>query len=780
VAGQPVTFREGVASVAKRTDQQIAVDDALTKNLNQHDVVHDFLAACTAELHRRFADDPRVFFYLKGSAALSRYLRQRGVSEQTVDEICARSDWDTQLVINPLLPRAEWFRAFKDCQAILRECLDMFEEHLLRVVAEVFARQGVDPALRGGKTQDRELRGRQNELAKHLRQALADRFAAVLLDTAEREGFANQGPKHWDLRWNTIAELVRADKRGDILEMDIQANSQATLTSALIHPGQTLANLTSIMSGAELQLLTDTTREAAERTWAQMSELCDEYDQLEQRFSQGGQQPTREQQAQLLAALERIDAELERYQEAPDPEDVAEAERRETESLAPYTLVAQEKGGRKIGTILENMTIKDFYLFRLMIRTQISNRDPNNRIMPEVPEGVDFDTSKQRFKFRAELLDVSIPRDDSLETAEQWAHTRHQIAVHDNIPLPNGEYFIDEYVLMFREVLDKKSSSAHKLTKRLNRACLIAESLAGELRQRGELDRRLQDLDRRFPIFRDLRQGQEAAPANLVVVMRMFEQLVESYDLQFDEKLAGDFAVIILHRFGPDLRRILTTALTRTTFLELMRIYGELGQRMYNHTFVLAAHRRKLLGDSRLHEAAQQVVRGLREALGNDEKRIRCAVVEEFAIAAHPDLPDSLKCDIPGNVLKILVHATANADAQLIDAAGKLAQEVRNMVPGQIDVVADGAVLYFRIVQQSDTMSERERQDAGTRAGKAVFMKIEVVVDPAVEWVVPAHERDLRAIAKQYRRSLTRYTEYQALNSRKAVLRQLETALATF
>lgn len=779
VSGEPATLSEGVASVAKRTDHQIAVDDALTKFLNQHDVVHDFLAACTAELHRRFANDRRVFFYLKGSAALARYLRRWGVPEQTVNEICARSDWDTQLVINPWLPRAEWFSVFKECQAILRECLDLFEEHLLRVVAQVFAPELADPALLNGKTQDKALRGRQNELAKQLRQALADHFATVFLDTVKREGFANEGPKHWDLRWDVITALVQAEKRKDILELDIQANSQATLTSALIHPGQTLANLTSIMTGAELRLLTDTSREAAERTWGQMSELCDEYDQLEQRFRHGGQQLTRDQQEQLLAALERIDAELERYQEAPDPEDVAEAEKRETESLAPYTLVAREKGGRKIGTILENMTIKDFYLFRLMIRTQISNRDPNNRIMPDVPEDGDFDAIKQRFKFRAELLDVSIPRDDSLETAEQWAHTRHQIAVYDNIPLPNGEYFIDEYVLLFREVLDRKSSSAHKLTKRLNRACLIAGALGAELRQRGELDKRVQKLNSRFDVLPYLLRGAEAAPASLVVVMRMFEQLVDSYDLEFDEKLARDSALVISRGFGEDLRRILTTELTHTTFLELMRIYSILGQRIYDHTFVLAGHRRKLVSDTRLREAAQQVMRGLRGALDDDDKRIRCAVVEEFAIAAHPDLPESLKENLPGNVLKILVHTTAN-DSELLRDPGPLVQAVIDLAPGQIDSVASGNVLYFRINQQSDLMSEQERQDAGIRAGKAVFLKIEVVVDPAVEWVVPAHERDLRTIAKQYRRSLPRYTEYQALNRRKAILRQLETALATF
>jgi hypothetical protein len=820
--------------MAKRTKHQIAVDDALTKDLNQHDAIHDFLQRCTAELCRRFEQDGRVFFYLKGSAALARYLLRWRVPVEQVNQICARSDWDTQLVINPLLPRAQWFAAFKDCQVIIRECLDQFEEDLLAVLVDRYIEAEVDPHLLA-RSEDREIRRQQNLLAQQVRNAVADDFARVFVETVA--GFIALGPEHWNLDWDVARALVQNNRRRELLELDIQASTQATLTSALIHPAQLLDNLASVMTDAEVARLTQTTATVAAEAWQRMSDAVDEYDQLFRGFINANPdlvgwvverlprdedeaqvevvsidsvhvdqdaleqvlttdhaqillQLTDQQRERLTTVQTRIDTELEQYTESPDPEEVAEAERREIEGLAPFTLVAREKGGRKTASILENMTIRDFYLFRLMIKCQISNRDPENRLMPDAPTGVDFDTFRQQFRFRAELLDVSVPRDDSLESAEQWAHTRHQIAVHDHLPLPNGEYFLDEYMLMFREALDKKSSSAHKLTKRLNRACLIARVHAAELQDRGGLRERLVDLAGRYPVYGALMQGQNPPPANGVVILRMFEQLVESYDFAYDPKLAADATRLMTRLYNTALRRLLNAELTHATFLELMQIYNHVGEMTYNQTFALATYRRRLVSDDRLLQAAQRVVTSLRGTFGN---RIRCGVVEDFAIAADPDLPATLIQRLPRNVLKILVHAAPQDRGEVLAAVRLQIPALRDLIPGlpdpvpgrdltpgRTDVVEAGGVLYFRINQQSDGLRDEDRTDRDMQIGPAIYAKVEVVTEAGIEWVVPAHAHDLKAIVKQYRRSLPRYTEYTALAKRKEVLRLLETALTTY
>jgi hypothetical protein len=808
---------------AKRTVEQIAIDDALTKELNTYDLVHEFLARCTATLSRRFDNDPRVFFYLKGSAALSRYLRKWGVPDQVVDEICARSDWDTQLVINPGLPRGQWFAALRECHEKIVDCLDQFEEELLQVFLRHFAPgQQLDQRILAGKTDDPTVRKQQNALASKLRQSIADTFAGVFLATVKREGFDEDGPNHWRLRWNDIKALANGVRKAEILELGIQAHNRATLTSALIHPGQALDNLNSVLTTQELDDLLDATRAKAQRTWDRMSEVCGDYDDLLIDFIHEDEQLTTavvqrlrefqpnlgaianlrdtnvdqgklayvlaahhgdivnelksDQRQRLAEILQRIDAEFDQYDETPDPEEVAEAEQREIEKLAPFALVSQEKGSRKIGSILENMAIRDFYLYRLMIRCQL-----NNQLIPDAPQGMKFDEFKQRFKFRAELLDVSVPRDDSLETAEQWTHTRHHITLHDGIPLPNGAYFLDEYMLMFREVLDKKSSSAHKLTKRLRRACLIATVFARELGQPALLER-MSRLDRTYPPFgKLLKLGGTVAPANAVVLLRMFEQLVESYDLAHNEKLALD-SVPLLRTYAKDFQRLLGNELTHETFLELMRIYAHLGSGLYRQGFVLAGYRRKQISDARLLDAAGHLLSEIRKAFGNDPARVRCAIVEDFAIAVEPDLPNALKQTLPLDVLKIVVYATANEQQRLKQTIEELSQQIFfDLAPGQVDAVGEGNVLYLRLRQESDTMRDADRGQASTGVGQAVFLKIECIVGESVEnWIVPSHEHDLRAIVKQYRRSLPRYTEYYAVTRRKAILQQLERALTTY
>jgi hypothetical protein len=812
--------------MAKRTAHQTAIDDALTRYLNGHDAVHDFLAACTARLSRELRTSTDVCFYLKGSTALRRYLRRNHVPDSVVDEISARSDWDTQLLINPGLPRARWFAVYLQCQTIIQRCLDDFEERLLGVLARTLGLgdQVHDDPL-GGEPDGPDPRQQRALLAGRVREALSARFAWVLITTAVQQRFHMSGdPAFWDLRWGNITELVWDARQHEILDLDVQTHSRATLTSALIHPTQALSTLASIMPETALRRLTDTTAVRAEESWQRMSEICDEYDRLQLQYIQ--QNPDlvafvlREVQrlqpgldgvtglddhrideetlaavtaanheriikklssgeVQKLAELQdRITAEFERYHELPDPEDVAEAEREDLQVVAPFAVVPIDRGTRDIGSILENMTIADFYLFRLMIRAQISDRGraPGEHLLPDSPLG----TPRPQFAFRAELLDISVPREDSIETAEEWAHTRARVTVDESgLPLPDGEYFLDEYIRMFREALDEKSSSSHKFEKRLRRACEIAAVHARELRAADAFEPRVLRLADDSPAFLSLSSEPAHSTANILVVMRMFEQLRTSYDLEYDHKLAMDFAVMV-RAWDAELRAALRSELTPTVFEQLMRIYGTLGRTLYNHQFVLAAYRRRLFDDDRLAGAAQQVVRGLRDEFGDNPARIRCAVVGDFAIAAEPDLPPELRQDLPLNVLTILVHTTAADRRRVRSTVDRLAEVIRALAPGRIDTVDAVDTVYFRVDQQSDSVPDELRGQAGAGLGKAVFGKIEIVDDPDVEWVVPAHERDLRTIVRQYRRSLPRYTEYQALARRKDILRRLERALTTY
>jgi len=602
--------------MAKRTKQQIAVDDALTKEVCKSDAVYDYMATCTRSLAELLAGNPNVFFYVKGSVALALYLRQWKIEDRLIDKYCARSDWDTQVVINPLLPPKTWFTTFKEVETRIVTGLRGFEDGLLTLFAtnplgsapRLLAIPGVDDSA-----------GR-NAAGKDRRAELGTVFGRVFVNISNQEGFHIDGPNKWNLLWPNIETLVNQGRVGEILDLGIQAHNQAALTWSMVHPEQALANLNSVVDPDEQRkLLADTTR-TAEETWTKLTEASDRYEdllfqtvtrnneamaRLRQRVTEqmplwlhensfvrrlplnmlertvdlmsGADQsylhpaaikvnqakaeevaavqtfeadPTnanKEQQAeeaverslqvlaefvqQFIAVLDRnqhardslrqwceeavltdrevvakvvdehpdilaqlpegqvmrlsgversIDRQFDAYREEPDPEEAAEAAKRMVERFAPFDLVEKQKGSLRIGSVLENATIHDFYLFRLLIRCQVNNSIEDIKLIPQV---ADYDTFKQQFKFRAELLDVSLPRNDSLETAEQWAHVGPQVSS-DNpweIPLPKGGYFLDEYILLFREVLDSKSSSAHKFSKRLWRACLVAEAAGRQL-----------------------------------------------------------------------------------------------------------------------------------------------------------------------------------------------------------------------------------------------------------------------------------------------------------
>jgi len=121
--------------MAKRIPQQIDVDDALTKDLCRLDPIYDYMADCADQLRQRFHGNPNVFFYVKGSAALARYLLAAGIAPPRVQQYCARSDWDTQLVINPLLSAKQWFTVFTEVVTALVEELRRFENGLLPLFA---------------------------------------------------------------------------------------------------------------------------------------------------------------------------------------------------------------------------------------------------------------------------------------------------------------------------------------------------------------------------------------------------------------------------------------------------------------------------------------------------------------------------------------------------------------------------------------------------------------------------------------------------------------------
>src|SRR5262249_18370611 len=125
-----------------------------------------------------------------------------------------------------------------------------------------------------------------------------------------------------------------------------------------------------------------------------------------------------------------------------------------------------------LSSISLNYAIPWFLLFRLMVKFEAT--PPKN---PEKAQAADQDApaAKQpKALFRAELIDISIPRRDTVEAIEQWDRVRDQIENVKGVYVPGYAYYIDEYILMAREVYARRSRSVDKFLSRMPRAYMMA------------------------------------------------------------------------------------------------------------------------------------------------------------------------------------------------------------------------------------------------------------------------------------------------------------------
>jgi hypothetical protein len=78
--------------------------------------------------------------------------------------------------------------------------------------------------------------------------------------------------------------------------------------------------------------------------------------------------------------------------------------------------------------------------------------------------------NRNKANCKAELIDIGLPRYDTIEALEQWRHLRGNIKLApDMVPYPGELYYISEYLMMIREVFAGKSHSLRKAGKRIER-----------------------------------------------------------------------------------------------------------------------------------------------------------------------------------------------------------------------------------------------------------------------------------------------------------------------
>ncbi|KFA88663.1 hypothetical protein [Archangium violaceum] len=143
---------------------------------------------------------------------------------------------------------------------------------------------------------------------------------------------------------------------------------------------------------------------------------------------------------------------------------------------------------------------------------------------------------------KAELIDIGIPRRDTVEALEQWLHTRDDLIKNENteeIPIPGFLYYVDEYVMMVREALAGRSPSLSKTPKRIRRLWDIL-SLDSP-----DFDARIKELRSHIPATLgnkplEILTGQGNKQISIVLTV-ILEQFNKAYRLSESQGLASVF-----------------------------------------------------------------------------------------------------------------------------------------------------------------------------------------------------------------------------------------------
>jgi len=174
---------------------------------------------------------------------------------------------------------------------------------------------------------------------------------------------------------------------------------------------------------------------------------------------------------------------------------------------------------------------------------------PDPGTMPETPEE-DRDEDDEETPFsrscKAELIDVGMPRRDTIECREQWVQLAQDIIrPTEGMPIPGYAYYIDEYLTMVREYFAGEPRAQAKAHKRIER---LAELLARDSAAIAILDAYqripntiLQIAAQPVAIFAAGQLPPARQPLHYVLI-ELLDQFATAYDMDIEPLLAAEFA----------------------------------------------------------------------------------------------------------------------------------------------------------------------------------------------------------------------------------------------
>jgi hypothetical protein len=156
---------------------------------------------------------------------------------------------------------------------------------------------------------------------------------------------------------------------------------------------------------------------------------------------------------------------------------------------------------------------------------------------------VQLDVVKENCK--AELIDIGIPRRDTVEAFEQWEHFVPDLMVVEGMPIPGHLYYVAEYVMMIRDIFAGGTISLVKTPKRVMRLreVLVLPGLAQYIaRERAHIPPPV------LPASVPLVDGLPVAEKSVLTVL--LKQFAEALDLDVDPGLALCFDTLFSANLG--------------------------------------------------------------------------------------------------------------------------------------------------------------------------------------------------------------------------------------
>ncbi|MCP3135982.1 papain-like cysteine protease family protein [Pyxidicoccus xibeiensis] len=143
----------------------------------------------------------------------------------------------------------------------------------------------------------------------------------------------------------------------------------------------------------------------------------------------------------------------------------------------------------------------------------------------------------EKENLKAELIDIGIPRRDTVEAFEQWFNVCPRVIVRGDVPIPGHLYYLAEFVTMIREAFMDKSISIRKIPIRVER---LLEVL---LMASADLDRLIGEEKEHVPQMLAPSLAEVGKlPLHLKRLLTLLvKQLADAYELAEDPGLAKCF-----------------------------------------------------------------------------------------------------------------------------------------------------------------------------------------------------------------------------------------------